>query len=118
MKAGEGEERENDKVHGRRQRKTNKRANNLQPAWHVDNMYAATIHAFCPRELNDWEGGRPPDPLRAKRMLCGNDDTRTHSQVESRVELQSGAEGPATAKPEKNKDISCRAKSDILSVVG
>jgi hypothetical protein len=52
-------------------------------------------------------------------MLCGNDDTRTHSQVELRVELQSGAEGPATAKPEKkNKNIRCRAKSDILSVVG
>jgi hypothetical protein len=37
-------------------RQTNKQANNLQPLWHVDNMYAATIHAFCPRELNDWEG--------------------------------------------------------------
>ena len=31
----------------------NKRANNLQPPVHVDSMYAATIHGFCPRELND-----------------------------------------------------------------
>jgi len=47
------EKRRDDKVIGR-QRKTNNRANNLQPPWHVDIMYATTVHEFCPRELNDW----------------------------------------------------------------
>jgi hypothetical protein len=48
-------------------------------------------------------GGEPPDRSGAKRMLCGNDDVRTHAQVA----LQPGAASPATAKPEnKDKDTS------------
>ena len=43
----------------------NKYANNLQPPLHVDIMYAATVHAFCPRVLNDWTK-EPSSQVRAK----------------------------------------------------
>ena len=52
--------------------------------------------------------------VKNQRVLCGNDNMRTHNQVV----LQSGAEIPATAKPEtKNKDITSGAKRDIISGV-
>jgi hypothetical protein len=31
-----------------------KQVNYSQPPLHVDIIYAATVHALCPRELNDW----------------------------------------------------------------
>jgi hypothetical protein len=47
-----------------------KQVNDSQPPLHVDIMYATTIHAFCPRELNDWTK-RPSGQARAKECDVG-----------------------------------------------
>ena len=59
--------------------------------------------------------GKVARSVKSQGMLSGNKNMRTHSQA---VLLQSGAESPATAKPEKqNKGISSGMKSNILSGV-
>lgn len=71
-------------------------------------MYAATVHAFWPRELNDWT----PKVIRSgkRKTMHSRNDMRTHSHDV----LQSGEEIAALPKAEKNnRDTTGAARSDI-----
>ena len=88
------------------QERRTKLGTDSQPQLHVDIMYAAIVHAFWPRELNDWT----PKAISLAQRMHSRNDLHTHSQVV----LQSGAEIAATAKAEKNnKDTSGAVRSDI-----
>lgn len=46
-------------------------ATDLQPPLHVDNKYAAIVHAFWSRELNDWTPKAKKSQVRAKEHILG-----------------------------------------------